>query len=233
MNQGMSGGDFQLGTESEFCYQHDVRIASQSGDKIVIGMHNNNNADFTGTTRLTTGMEVELDFQTMKTTLLRRMWNAQTPVFSISQGSYQELANKHVLMGQGAWPLVEEYDENGALVMNIRFGYDYTMQSYRAYRWPWVGTPKTKPSVYACRDSSRNSKVAVYVSWNGATGVQQWTVYGGPWATEQHIVGSGTKNGFETVIWVDHVGSKLIVEAVGGPNNGVKSDVTTVAGQCS
>ena len=40
--------------------------------------------------------------------------------------------------------------------------------SYRAYRFPWSATPKTRPDV-AARRSGPTGRVAVYASWNGAT----------------------------------------------------------------
>lgn len=195
-------------------------------------MHNNCNTEYTGATCLTTGMELELDFQTKKASLLRRMWDAEHPVFAQSQGSYQALANQHVVLGHGATPVIEEYDENGALVMNARFGYDNTLQSYRAYRSAaWVGTPCTKPSVQACRDV-QGSGVVVYVSWNGATDIESWKVYTGSATGKLQVAGEGLRNGFETIIRIDRADDKIVVEAVGGPNNGVQSEEVIVA-ECS
>jgi hypothetical protein len=55
------------------------------------------------------------------------------------------------------------------------------MDSYRAYRGVWVGTPKTKPT--AVRRGNR-----LYVSWNGATQVASWRIGGKTYA----------RTGFET-----------------------------------
>ena len=97
------------------------------------------------------------------------MWDAAEPVFAQSQGSYQPLsANGHVLQGHGSIPKIEEYDESGTIVMRARFGFDNTMQSYRAYRYPWIGRQSTKPDVVACPfDTDDDEKsVAVYVVGN-------------------------------------------------------------------
>lgn len=170
---------------------------------------------------------------TKQVALKRRMWDAGEPVFAQSQGSYQSLgANGHVLQGHGAIPKIEEYDENGTIVMRARFGFDNTMQSYRAYRYPWVGRPSTKPDVVACPvdDTEDNEKsVAVYVSWNGATDVQSWKVYLGA-----QVMKTAMRNGFETRILIDGLCSNecVVAEAVGGVGNGTRSASVTVGKGC-
>lgn len=65
--------------------------------------------------------------------------------YAVSQGSYQLLANDHVLVGHGATPKIEEYDANGAIVMRARFGYDNPMMSYRAFRSAWTARASRSP----------------------------------------------------------------------------------------
>lgn len=197
-------------------------------------MHNNENTGSVGQTSITTGLVLDIDFHTKNVSLNRQMWNQQQPVFSTSQGSFQSLDNGHVLLGQGSTPLIEEYDENGALVMSAQFGYgNFTMESYRAYRYPWVGRPATTPSVRACRrdggddDPAKGGKVAVYVSWNGATDIQAWKILAGPDPDKLSVVNTVRRNGYETTVWIQDVGDHVIAEAIGGPNGGVKSNVVT------
>ena len=156
------------------------------------------------------------------------MWDAAEPVYAESQGSYQVLGNGHVLQDHGAVPKIEEYDENGTIIMRARFGYDNTMQTYRAYRYHWVGRPSTNPDVVAC-PSNESGKATVYVSWNGATDVESWKVYSG-----SQIKQTAVRNGFETTILVDGLsGSDLmIVEAVGGFGDGKRSRPITVGQGC-
>lgn len=192
-------------------------------------MHNNDNTEFTGHTALTTGLVLDVELQGSKeVTVKSRMWDADEPVYAESQGSYQVLGNGHVLQDHGATPKIEEYDENGRIMMRARFGYDNTMQTYRAYRYPWVGRPSTKPDVVAC-PSSKSGKTAVYVSWNGATDVQSWKVYSG-----SQVKKVATRNGFETTILVDGLSrnDQLVVEAVGGVNDGARSQSVTIGQGC-
>lgn len=218
-----------MSLDTSFCYQHDARFESQSAERVTIGLHNNDNTEFTGSSSLTTGMVLELELQGSKqVTLKRRTWDAAEPVYAQSQGSYQPLGNGHILQDHGATPKIEEFDENGSVVMRARFGYDNTMQTYRAYRYPWVGRPSTKPDVVAC-PSSDGDKSTVYVSWNGATDVQSWKIHSG-----SKVKSSAVRNGFETVIVVDSLrkGDSLIVEAVGGVGDGTKSESVTVGHGC-
>ncbi|KAJ5365706.1 hypothetical protein N7517_008592 [Penicillium concentricum] len=225
---GLTGGDFELGLGTTFCQQHDARFQFQSDERVTISLHNNDNADFTGHTALTTGMVLDVELQGSKrVTLKSRMWDAAEPVYAESQGSYQPLGNGHVLQAHGGTPKIEEYDENGAVVMRARFGYDNTMHTYRTYRYPWVGRPATKPNAVACLDG-RNGKPVVYASWNGATDVEHWKVYSGTVVKQTAV-----RNGFETAILVDGLTSSdsVVVEAVGGVGDGMRSESAKV-GQC-
>ncbi|KAB8205222.1 ASST-domain-containing protein [Aspergillus parasiticus] len=226
---GQKGGDFTLTPGTSFCYQHDPRFESQTEDKITIHFHNNENADFTSETVMTTGMTIALDMKTKIVTLVDKLWDAEQPVYAESQGSYQNLTNGHVLMQHGAVPKLEEYDENGALVMRAWFGYHGGTKTYRGYRFPWVGKPRTKPDVAAC---SSEGKMVVYVSWNGATDVQEWKVLGGSEEGKMKKVTMVPRNGFETRIAVDEVVEKVVVEAVGGVGDGRRSEVVTVGQSC-
>ncbi|KAJ5690407.1 hypothetical protein N7462_004799 [Penicillium macrosclerotiorum] len=226
---GRTGGDFNLGLGTSFCYQHDVRFESQSAERVTLSMHNNDNSDFTGHTSLTTGLVLDVELQGSKeVTLKSRMWDAAEPVYAESQGSYQALGNGHVLQDHGATPKIEEYDENGTIVMRARFGYDNTMQTYRAYRYPWTGRPSTKPDAVAC-PNGKNGKTAVYVSWNGATDVESWKVYSG-----SKVKQTAVRNGFETTILVDGLSESdtIVVEAVGGVGDGTRSHSVTVGQGC-
>ena len=190
-------------------------------------MHNNDNTEFTGHASLTTGMILEVELQGSKqVTLKSRMWDATEPVYAESQGSYQRLGNGHVLQDHGATPKIEEYDENGTIVMRARFGYDNNMQTYRAYRYNWVGRPSTKPDVLAC-PSTKSGTTAVYVSWNGATDVQLWKVYSG-----SQVKQTAVRNGFETTIMVNGLSDRdfVFIEAVGGVGDGTRSE-SVIIGQ--
>lgn len=129
--------------------------------------------------------------------------------------------------------MIEEYDETGACVMSAQYGTEDSMQGYRAYRAPWVGRPRTKPSVVACK-ADQGTGTKVYVSWNGATDVSAWKVYGGSGEGSMKVVKTVGKNGFETKALVedDIGGGKVMVQAVGGVGDGRMSEVVSIGQGC-
>lgn len=227
--QGQNGGDFTHNPSTKFCYQHAARIEKQTADKVTLHLHNNDNRRGKSATKQTTGLLLDLDLTTKTVTLNRELYDPEDPIFAMSQGNYQALANGHVLLSHGSTARIREYDAHGAPVMSATFGYTDSMAAYRVYRAPWVGTPSTKPAVVACPE---DGGTAVYVSWNGATDVESWTVSTGPDVGALAEATTVLRNGFETRILIAGEFATVVVEAVGGPNDGGQSDAVTVGDDC-
>lgn len=112
---------------------------------------------------------------------------AAPPIYSPSQGSYVLLSNGNQLLCYGPIPVVKEFDPEGDLRWEARFGYDEAVQSYRAYKEIWRGVSKDwDPSLYVetvgeveghVDETNGILEFDVYVSWNGATEVVSWTIY--------------------------------------------------------
>jgi hypothetical protein len=83
--------------------------------------------------------------------------------------------------------------------------------NYRAYRFPWVGTPASPPKVAA---TGSGGKLTVKASWNGATQVATWQVLAGASAAGMSVVGSVPRSGFETTIPVTTSASLVAVRAL-------------------
>jgi hypothetical protein len=96
-----------------------------------------------------------------------------------------------VFVGWGQNPYFTEYTADGDVLLDGTFGKGD--DSYRAFRFTWVGRPTAKPAITV-------EGKTVYASWNGATQVARWQVVGG--RDEQHLspVVSAAKSGFETAI---------------------------------
>jgi hypothetical protein len=96
-------------------------------------------------------------------------------------------------VGFGSISKIKEYGPEGDLRMTLQFGEDNLVQSYRSYRQEWHAAPATSPKA-AIKDN------AVYMSWNGATEVTQWKVYGPALldASSTQLLGTVPKKGFET-----------------------------------
>jgi hypothetical protein len=113
-----------------------------------------------------------------------------------SQGNIQELAGGNVFVGWGAEPYFSEFSPTGQLVLDGHMHGSY--QSYRTYRFPWIGTPQSAPAI-AAGAGGRGSDT-VYASWNGATQVASWRVLAGQSPQQLAPVSAAPRSGFETAI---------------------------------
>ena len=115
---------------------------------------------------------------------------------TFSQGSVQVLENGHYVVGWGGGnPEVSEYGAAGQLLFDLRLV--PKVESYRSYRFPWSGQPKSRPAVKVV---NKNGRTVAYVSWNGATEVSDWQVLAGASADNLAVVARAPRRGFETAI---------------------------------
>jgi len=82
-------------------------------------------------------------------------------------------------------------------------------QNYRAFRFPWKGTPAVPPRVKA--GVSKQGR-GIFVSWNGATEVASWALRYGPSPGEIHDGRVVPRAGFET--YLGRLGDERWAEAV-------------------
>lgn len=135
--------------------------------------------------------------------LIQQYSTPQTPRAS-SQGSMQLVSTEngkdpHILLGHGINALISEYSSNGSLLCSAHFAAQSTfekgdVQSYRALKFPdWVGRPHVPPDVAV-------DGTDVYVSWNGATGVDEWVLQTWSGSQDDRWTAAAVvkKKGFET-----------------------------------
>ncbi|KAK5132004.1 hypothetical protein LTR08_000425 [Meristemomyces frigidus] len=247
--QGRDGGDFTLGDGADFCYQHDIRAfpeqPTSNTSYITLHMHDNHNSPIDNGTVPSSGKSLTLHLDTKHATLNHRYLNASGPVYSTAQGNYQPLPNGNVFIGHGWIPIFEEFSPSGAILTTIQFGATESRPgggflspqastlSYRAFKQPWLACPQTKPAVIVEVDGH---SATVYVSWNGATEVESWQVYGGN-TTDLVDLRTVSKDGFETAVKlptsVKYVQVKAKLRSRGHGREGcahnVTSDVVVVA----
>jgi hypothetical protein len=96
----------------------------------------------------------------------------------------------------GSVPYFTEIDPDGDTVVEGRY-MKKGIDSYRAFRSPWVGLPTDKPAVVARRSGSAT---VVSMSWNGATEVKTWRIKAGPNATSTAPIATVEMSGFETTM---------------------------------
>jgi hypothetical protein len=104
----------------------------------------------------------------------------------------QKLPNGNYLIGWGHQPFVTEFGPQGKTLLDLRFAREGA-DSYRAYRFPWVGRPRSKPAIAVEGNT-------LYASWNGATEVKAWQLLGGPVKKNLRPLLTVEKTGFETAI---------------------------------
>jgi hypothetical protein len=141
------------------------------------------------------GIVVSLNAQTGTETLVAE-YEHPSALKAGSQGDVQSLPSGNLFIGWGAEPWFSEFSSSGQLLFDARM--PPGDESYRAYRFPWTGTPTEAPAIAA--SASASGPVTVYASWNGATEVASWRVLGGPSAKQLAPVASGARGGFETAI---------------------------------
>jgi Arylsulfotransferase (ASST) len=127
-----------------------------------------------------------------------------------SQGNVQPLPGGNLFVGWGSEPYFSEYSPTGQLLYDAHMHGSY--QSYRTYRFPWTGIPAGRPSIAA--SSPSGGPTTVYASWNGATGVAGWRVFGGSSPRTLAPVATAAKNGFETAVATPRAEPYVAVQAL-------------------
>jgi hypothetical protein len=94
---------------------------------------------------------------------------------------------------------------NGRVLLDARFGRDDN--SYRAYRFSWVGRPRPGPNIIVRGDTA-------YVSWNGATRVAAWRLLAGTVPDDVRVVRTVRKRTFETKLAIPEGARYVAVEAL-------------------
>ncbi|RKQ88004.1 arylsulfotransferase ASST [Solirubrobacter pauli] len=180
--------DFKLGKGVRFDWQHSAR---QQADG-TINIYDNSAAP--PTRKSSRVINVRLDEQA-KTATLTRAFKHPLGLLSASQGNVETLPNGNLFVGWGSQRWFTEFDPQGNVVFDGRIarGND----NYRAFRYPWVGTPATPPKVVA---TAAGGKVTARVSWNGATEVARWELLGGANPNALTPLGSANTGGFETAV---------------------------------
>jgi hypothetical protein len=136
--------------------------------------------------------------------------------FTTARGSVQVLPNKNAFICWSGSTLQTEHSPDGRLVLEASFKLDGA-NSYRSYKYPWVGRPRSPPDVHSIAGSfGRNgTNTLVHVSWNGATEVATWNLYKTDAdGSHEELVASIARQGFETALSYKGYASFVILEAL-------------------
>ena len=188
---GGKSSSFKLGPGVSFAFQHDVRVRA-AGDEILTMFDDGAGPPYVHSQ--SRALKLRLDLRHMTASVLSQR-DHSPPLLSSYEGDDQQLPGLDEFVGWGEQPFFSQYNAKGNLVFEGRF-VDSNI-SYRAFRFPWNGIPSTPPSVAS---TLYRGKMTVYVSWNGATDVAGWRVFGGSVPFQLPAVASAPKRGFETAI---------------------------------
>ena len=142
------------------------------------------------------GIVISLEDPPGTATLLTRLTHTPALVAE-SQGDVQALANGDWFVGWGQEPYFSEFNAEGTMLFDAHLpAHD---ESYRAFRFPWTGTPAHAPA-FAFAPGAAGAASEAYASWNGATGVASWSLLAGASASSLAVVAQVPRSGFETAI---------------------------------
>jgi len=203
---GGKSSDFDLGPGANFAFQHD---AQPLGDGKVLLFDNAATLE-DRRSRFSRVKILQLDGAAKRATLVTDVVHDR-PILAISQGNARELPNGNFFVGWGNRQWFSEYTPEGQQLFDARVP-TVAYQSYRAFKAPWTGRPKTRPAIVADRTRGRT---LMWASWNGATNVASWRVLGGPGETTLKPLGVGERIGFETRLDVAAAPRVVKVQALG------------------
>jgi hypothetical protein len=213
---------FAIDSAATFSWQHDARFLPGN----VVSMFDDNCCEDTSApapsgTPPSHGLFLQLDLTNMTASVMKEYYH--DPNVNVgSQGSTQSLVNGNVFVGWGQEPYYSEFAPGGNSEDDpaMNFLYDAQMPtnnySYRAYREDWVGMPYYPPSIAV---QSMSGLTTVYASWNGATEVASWELFGGRNRYSLVPLTTVPKSGFETSITVANSGPFFQVKALDAYGN--------------
>jgi hypothetical protein len=171
--------DFAMGKGTIFNWQHDAR-SHPNGTISVF-----DDGAFPKLEDHSRALILKPNMAAKKVTLVKA-YVSPDKLLAMHQGGMQVLSNGHVFVGWGSEPYFTEFARDGKVVFDAHFGKN--QDSYRAYRFQWVGLPTDKPRLALKGDNA-------YVSWNGATQVVTWRLL-----NNGKPVGTTKRTGFETAL---------------------------------
>jgi hypothetical protein len=199
--------DFRMGPGTIFAWQHDARL---HGDGNLVSIFDDGAAP--PVQPQSKVLLLRLDHARRRVTLVRKYVHRPGRLVAHFMGNGQILPNGNVFVGWGSEPYLTEFAPGGAIVFDAKL--PHGGENYRAFRFPWVGTPAVAPALV------RGADGALYVSWNGSTEVASWQLRTGADTASLQPALTVPKAGFETRIpapgsagWVDAVA----LDAAGAP----------------
>jgi len=192
---------FTFVNDQPFAFQHDA-TELPNGDITLFDNH--------GTVQnpaASRAVEYKLD-ETKKTATQIWQYTHDPSVFATFMGDVQRLDNGNNFLDWGApfttngyqWVTMTEVSPDNQVIFELAFDQSYV--SYRAFRFSWQGFPTIPPALAFKVDSSG---LTLGYSWNGATEVAAYQVYGGASPQALKPVDRQARTEFETQSHLTHL----------------------------
>jgi hypothetical protein len=189
---GSSRSSFKMGAGTRTAFQHDLVILPDG----TFLLFDDGGAPPAVHTQSRV-VRIAIDTKHMTARLVKQYVHTP-PLSSAFEGSVQPLPRGELFVGWGQQPYLTEFNAAGRIDFDARF--NVPTSSYRAYRFPWSGSPLAPPDIAVTNGAKATT--TVYASWNGATAVSLWRVLAGSSGTSLRSVATAGKLGFETTISV-------------------------------
>ncbi|KAL4880025.1 ASST-domain-containing protein [Aspergillus karnatakaensis] len=219
--------DFDM--DFKFSKQHHARFVKSNATHHLISFLNNASDELEAEEDVSSALYVQLDTTSspMTARVVKRI-NRPDGALTRLRGNVQTLPNGNTFVGWSERGYHSEHDPEGNLLMEAKF-VSTRLSSYRSYKFPFVGRPKTPPDVVASVYGTDETDLTTiyYVSWNGATEVASWNFYARTSEESAPIlVGHTEKTDFETMYITKGYFDWVSVEALDKNGNHLsKSDV--------
>ena len=220
--------DFSFPAGLNFSFQHDARWREENATTTILSLFDNGSNGYNQTSRYSTSMILKLD-HTDNTVALLRSYVAPLKLVSASQGNMQLLGTNsdwttaNTFFGWGNNAYISEYTNDGTMVMQGHFATIGSM-NYQAFKYNITTNPTDAPALYTYAHNESTGTV-YYMSWNGATKVRLWRMYGaedrnGPWS----VVDTVNRNGFETTFAAPTFYAWGMVESIDGEGKPLRNN---------
>ncbi|THV53352.1 hypothetical protein BGAL_0053g00200 [Botrytis galanthina] len=218
--------DLSGGNATNFAFQHHARFVNDDLTEITFFDNHNmyiNSPTPNCTTDCSRGMKIKLNYHNMTAKLVHQFYHPKS-VQAWAEGGIHALDNGNFLVGYGVVPSFAEFTETGEVAMEIQTRPWYVASGrgtdlYRVYKFDWVAQPSWKPVMVEVGQ-------ILYISWNGATEVESWALYGGSSPTTMHHLLTMPKTGFETGVRPSN--SSAFYQAIALDKDGNELDSTEI-----
>lgn len=208
--------DFEFGDNAKFARQHHGEVLKQNSSHITISLFDNAVGEGwqMAERRFSRGLIMSLDLNKMTANVTTQFGHPQGRLSS-GRGSMQVLPNGNAFINWADDSHISEHLPNGT-VLGFQASLPAKIDTYRAFKFPWIGRPKQPPDVHAevTWDDDHNMTTKISMSWNGATEVEKWAVHGVNAEGKAVHIDTVPRDGFETTLDHDGLVTNVYAEAL-------------------